>query len=668
LGVGGPRRLVVLQGEPVSIETYPTPPDVPNQAAQGMQRLTQATGSRFGAGGPAGGGTVELAQRLFTVPERWGWEYVEPRPVEPYPHRADYPQWVEPLAPDLSSHERALALAKLKLRKRLMWAGGLVFFALLVGNASGGFGVLLFLVALGIAGFAAYQVHAPQEAMRQAQREAASRRDGVHSNFLEVKRRWDERIAQHEEDERTRVASTPLLFPLAPGANASRVDVVGDTPAGWKALLATMGSSTLAAGGTLLVLDLSRNDVAGPLSSLAAEVRAPRQWATVPAALEAPWLLGGLEPRQLADVLAAAIDSMRGRNDNVDLATMDAEIIRTVATRIDRPFTFARLAAGVRVLLRAYDPDEETVLAPSELAKLTDRIDVVARGERIRDEMGFVEHQLGVLAGSEAGAARVTGDAASLWPIRGLAVLRSDLRARGRDLRSVVDRVVFETVAHHLAATRVDAPSPTLVVAGADDLGRSALEEMAHNAYRAGVRLVYLFQHLRDDALDLLGGGNSVAVLMRMGNGKEAQTAAEFIGQGFTFEVSQLSKQVGTTVTEGTNHSTSTTTGWSETHGVNRSRSYGHHGGSTTDGTSDSYTESWSTASTHGTSWSEGRSENQGVTLQRSREFTVEPTEIQNLEPTAFLLVDSGPQGRRVRMADCFPGAVFVPRISPTPR
>ena len=133
-----------------------------------------------------------------------------------------------------------------------------------------------------------------------------------------------------------------------------------------------------------------------------------------------------------------------------------------------------------------------------------------------------------------------------MWPIRGLAVLRSDLRAPGRDARSVVDRVVFQAVAHHLANTRVQAPDPTLVVVGADDLGRAALEEMARNAYRARVRLVYLFEHLKRDAMDLLGGGDSVAVLMKMGNGDEARTAAEFVGHGFTFQVSQLSRQVGT--------------------------------------------------------------------------------------------------------------------------
>ena len=120
----------------------------------------------------------------------------------------------------------------MKLRKRLVWAGGLAFLALLTSSESGGLAMLL-LIALGIAGFAAYQIHAPQEAMRQAQQQAAARRGSVEANFLDVKRQWDERIAQHDADERRRVATEPLLYPLAPDTSASRVDVFGGTATGW---------------------------------------------------------------------------------------------------------------------------------------------------------------------------------------------------------------------------------------------------------------------------------------------------------------------------------------------------------------------------------------------------------------------------------------------------
>ena len=195
----------------VTIQTPPTPPGIPNQSVSEMNRLRQATGAQPVAFGPQAEATTALAKRLFEGPERWGWEYAEPQPPGPYPHLDGYPQWVEPLAPDLSGHQRALALAKLKLRKRLMWAGGLAFLALLMGNASGGFAVLLFLSALGIGGYAAYQVHAPQEAMRQAERQAAARRTSVHTTFLDVKRQWDERIAQHDEAERTRVRIAPAV-------------------------------------------------------------------------------------------------------------------------------------------------------------------------------------------------------------------------------------------------------------------------------------------------------------------------------------------------------------------------------------------------------------------------------------------------------------------------
>ena len=74
----------------MSIETYPTPPDVPNVPVQQMDNLTRTTGSRGGVRDARIATTVDLAQHLFEVPERWGWEYVEPRPAAEYPHLAGY--------------------------------------------------------------------------------------------------------------------------------------------------------------------------------------------------------------------------------------------------------------------------------------------------------------------------------------------------------------------------------------------------------------------------------------------------------------------------------------------------------------------------------------------------------------------------------------------------
>jgi hypothetical protein len=357
-----------------------------------------------------------------------------------------------------------------------------------------------------------------------------------------------------------------------------------------------------------------------------------------------------------------------------------------VAKRLQQPLTFGRLAAGMRVLRSTYEPHEETVLSAIEVQRLTERVDLIDKGERMRDELRFVETQLGILSDSERQADAAGTTASSLWPSHGLAVLRSDEQNPRR--KGFIDRVLFQAIAHHLATARVGAADPILVVAGADELGRSSLEAMARNAFKARVRLVYLFEHLRDDAADLLGGGDSVAVLMRLGNGREAATAAEYIGRGFTFQLSQLSRQVGTNSSETRSTSTTETEGHSLTNSVggtssrnwggSSSRSWGHGGGggsagsswgrSVSDTWSDAVMKTWSTSWQDGKSFSEGRSATDGAVLQRSYEFTVEPTQLQTLDPTTFLLVDSGPQGRRVRMGDCFPGAVFVPRTSLTSR
>ncbi len=314
------------------------------------------------------------------------------------------------------------------------------------------------------------------------------------------------------------------------------------------------------------------------------------------------------------------------------------------------PLTFDRLAAGVQVLRANHDTEEGSVLKPGEILRLTERVDLIDKGERFRDELRFVESQLLILSQSEKAGVDAGTPVSTLWPSRGLGIVRStETNNRRKDF---VDRVLFQAVAHHLASTRVGAAAPTLVVAGADSLGRAALEAMARHAVHARVRLVYLFEHLRDDAAELLGGGDSVTLLMRMGNGEEAEKAARFIGRGYTFQLSQLSRQAGTSTNVTTSTGTSTTSGGSETHTVG--------GGSSSSGSSkswsDSVTSSWSESWTTGKAFSEGTSESKGATLQRSYEFMVEPTQLQTLEPTTFLLIDSGSQGRRVRMADCYPG------------
>lgn len=417
----------------MNVEAQFNLPEVPKQTPATKQRLGQVIGSQSVRFGSVDEATAGLAKSLFQAPERWGWEYVEPAAPMPYPYMDQYPQWVEPISSDLTELKRRLGIAKDDLPQRMARKQKAVvcFLALLglilMARSQIIVGWVFLLIGFGIGGNALYEVREPQLRMRRALREDVRWRAEMHANYLEVKSRWDERIRQHDAAERDRFEAEPLLFPLAPAASASRINVFGGITSGWASLLATMGSSTLACGSTVLVLDLTGQDVAAPLARLSRQAGVPVQTATVPAQLEQPWLLGALPPHELADVLAAAMDSMRASNASVDLTAMDAELLHTVAKRLDRPLTFQRLAAGIRVLRSTYEPDEDTVLSGVEVQRLTKRVDLVDRSERMRDEMGFVEAQLKILGDSErrAGDTAAT-DAVSLWPRRGLGVVRSD--------------------------------------------------------------------------------------------------------------------------------------------------------------------------------------------------------------------------------------------------
>jgi hypothetical protein len=668
----------------VTIEARFDQPDIPGQPSVAMDVLRDAPAPQGGAGSFSQG-TLALAQRLFRAPERWGWESVDPLLPVQFPNLDQYPQWYEPAPPDVSDQEERYADAKAKLPKRLMRAGiagvlGLIFLAI-----STVLGVIVLIIAALVAAVRLLELSGIQGNIRRTREEAARRREEMHQEFIDAKQGWDQRIADHNAAEQRRVGSVPLKFPLAPVGRPSRVDVVGGTAMGWTSLLATTGSSILSGGSSVMVLDLTGQDVAGPLATLAGELGIGDQSALVPGSLGAPWLLGDLDARDLADVLAAAMDSMRRKNDNVDLAAMDAEIIQTVTSRLERPWTFDRMVAGVRVLRATYDPDESPVLSAVELQRLTDRADLIDKSERLRDELRFVESQLSILGDSRRQADDTGTPPTSLWLPSGLSIIRNEERNLRR--KGFVDQVLFQAVVHHLGNSAVEARDPVLIVAGADELGLATLESLAQEAPSRGIRLVYLFAHLRQDTRDFLGTGHSATVLMRMGNPSEAEEAAKLIGKGNKFTLSQLSRQVGTnssetisrSVTETEGHGVTSTVGGSSSvtaggsHGSSWSSgdaggsqggSSGSHWSQTSSSTwAESVARNWSTSRQEGRSSSEGRSDTFGEVYQRVYEFTVEPTQIQSLEPTVFFLVDSrAPE--RARIADCFPSVVLEPRTS----
>ncbi|WP_391530273.1 hypothetical protein [Candidatus Frankia nodulisporulans] len=235
----------------------------------------------------------------------------------------------------------------------------------------------------------------------------------------------------------------------------------------------------------------------------------------------------------------------------------------------------------------------------------------------------------------------------------------------------LIDRVLVQTLLYRLRndARGMDGDvGDVAVIAGADQLGQETLTALTQQAERAQVRLILLFKSLSNDAQALIGTGHSAAIFMRLGNAREAAAAAEHIGRGFRFVLSQVTNQVGTSFTEGFANSYGEQDGTSYTEGTGGSRGLGAGGHTSGDNWNQSTTTSHSASWTNTVNVSNTVNQNAGTTMQREKDFMVDPTTLQSLAATAFILVGTGGGPGRVRPGDCNPGLVLLPRVASTPR
>jgi hypothetical protein len=148
---------------------------------------------------------------------------------------------------------------------------------------------------------------------------------------------------------------------------------------------------------------------------------------------------------------------------------------------------------------------------------------------------------------------------------------------------------------------------------------------------------------LRQESEQLVGEAGAAVVFMRLGNGREAAAAADFIGRGHRFRLTTVSVQQGDTVTRSENESRGTSgsnvrLGW-----------FGHQR---------SYTRSTGTGS------SKAEATTTGEVYSRVYDLTIEPTALQALAPTAFVLVTSRDGERVVTSGTCDPLLVAVDRVA----
>jgi hypothetical protein len=474
-----------------------------------------------------------------------------------------------------------------------------------------------------------------------------------------------------------------LWYPVALPEQTDRVDLVGGTMAGWSALLTSVALPRLAAGDAITVIDLSEGAVARDLVTLAGQVRAgPLVW-VLPGDLPRFDLGVGLPAAALADILAACAAADRAAPGGHDPAPDHALLARLLEVLGDGA-QICQVTAGLRALAQVGDPREDIRrgrLAAGQLDRITALFGRGAADRVVIERAWALEARLRVLDS-------LGSDPVPMPPSR-LRVVAAD-PGGGAFGNGVLAAYVMVTLTHLLRQARPGRPwRHTVCVAGAEALPGEVTDRLAGACEATRTGLVVAYRSIPPHVAQRLGRGNAALAVMRLGNAEDAKAASEQIGSQHRFVLSQLTDTVGASVTDtaggsytstvGTAQSVSVSRSHSQTSGHSRGRGRASPGGaplaprSGTDsteasesaGTSDtgSLTDGINTSTSWGvtTSRAIGLNESLGRTVQRSREFLVEPEELQRLPPSAVIVsYASGPR-RHVVLADANPAIATLP-------
>ncbi|MFD2794571.1 hypothetical protein ACFS27_13525 [Promicromonospora vindobonensis] len=633
---------------------------------------------------------TRLAERVFVAEARCGFTYVEPPSPVPSPLVGQRPVKgvLEPLDREALDADRRAGAKKLVRRLVVTlvvtlvlswtaWGDWLAPAAFVIGTTF----TIAAIVAPRLRSGEIEAAHAQRAADAEAQHEAALTR-------------WQADVDAHDRAEKDRYEQAPRWFPVPLRPGWSRADVFGGTSDGWASLLTTLGPSIMGSGKDMLVLDFSENAVAADLADFCRAQDVPVSQVWWPSPTSGLDLLAGLDPEDIGE-LVANVASPGSGTEQAHVRDLDANLIEAVAERLEPPYTFTRLEAGLRVLRSSYRAGHEELLTAGEIKALQGHLDAAGATPTAKDRLQHLAGALKKLVeGSDDTVPEQPPDgtrAGQVWAERGLTVISTGSQYARR--KPLYDRAVFHRILRDLRASRPRVrDNGVIFVAGADDLGVENLEALSHQARRVGVRLVLMMRSLREEFQSLLGGADSTALIMRLGPAKEAAAAADFIGRNHKITLSQVTVQVGRTFTEGSSWSeggsdsvtqgtsTSVTENSSISFGTNKSTGQGagsssgssgssmgrSHGTSTTWSESESTTRAatWQDTVNHSTADSTSTSETHG----RGYEYEVEPNRIQALPETAALLIDpDGHAGRRIVPVDCNPGITLLEGVSNVP-
>ncbi|GAA3134735.1 hypothetical protein [Streptosporangium carneum] len=530
--------------------------------------------------------------------------------------------------------------------------GGLAALILVLGVTellSWSFAAVGLVAAGGVAGFCSYAIHQGDRAVRHRIRERQAvgdrQREERDRELFQAQeehaaryREWAERKERHDRQLTWYAVTVP--------DEIDRIDVAGGTLPGWSALITLLGATRLYSGGHMTVLDLSEGAVAKDLIELARRGGDdPLVW-VLPTDLPRLDLGATLSPEAFADVLAHVVSVSEEHRTTRDLS-FDNAILERVLEVLGEKATINQVTAALRALAQVGDPREDLqqgLITASQLERIgtlfgrgvSDRV-VIERAWALESQLRKLE-----TLGSEA---------VRLPPAR--------LRVVSMDRQAGVfgNRVLGTYVATALTHILRQSPASerpwyhTIIVAGADKLRGDVLDRLMDACETSRTGLVLTYRSLTPTVRERLGRGHAAVTFMRLGNAEDARIASEHVGTEHRLELAQLTETISA-AGAGLDGGYVSTVGHADDADDARDVSR-------TDLKEDiTFSTEWGRRATKAMG---GETER---VLHRSREFLVEPHQLQQLPTTSVIVTDATAEGRRVRLADANPAILTFPKTT----
>ncbi|MFI6293524.1 hypothetical protein ACIBEJ_18175 [Nonomuraea sp. NPDC050790] len=523
----------------------------------------------------------------------------------------------------------------------------LIFALALLGYLDWSFALIGFVAAGGVAGICSYALLQGDRAVRYRVMEQQARDDRVRQERdKELFRAQEEHAQRYREwqEVKDRHDRQVNWYAVAVPDEIDRIDVAGGTLPGWSALITLIGATRLYSGGHLTVLDLSEGAIAKDLIELARRGGDdPLVW-VLPVDLPRLDLGATLKPEAFADVLAHVVSVSEEHRTTRDLS-FDNAILERVLEVLGENATISQVTAALRALAQVGDPRDDLRFGLITATQLERIGTLFGRGvsDRVVIERAWaLESQLRKL--------ETLGTQAVRLPPARLRVVSMDRQA-GVFGNRVLGTYVATALTHILRQSPASERPwyHTIIVAGADKLRGDVLDRLMDACETSRTGLVLTYRSLTPTVRERLGRGHAAVAFMRLGNAEDARVASEHVGTEHRLELAQLTETISASVPGLDGGYTSTISQVEE--------STEERGDSRTDLAED-ITES--------TEW--GRTatkigEKERV-LQRSREFLVEPHQLQQLPTTSVIVTDATAEGRRVRLADANPAILTFPKTT----